>query len=246
MSASSSTVSPAGMIAVSFQTRFSLRTPSRVKTRKRWPCRWIGWSIAWLRRRVVDDAELHDVAAAKAPVDVHVLLARRRIAEDPADLLAGGDTSSSSACRRSIRSAALMPISMFETAAGRFRVCEREHELAIHRRSNAAERRERRRRRRRSDAASRTRARYVGRCGLRRARSRRRACRPRASTTPTHVVERLHAIDERRRAPSAREFDVDDVPLGRPDHDAPTHSSRSNFPASPATTFMRASPNDRL
>ena len=40
------------------------------------------------RRRVVEDSELHHVAATKAPVDVHVLLARRRIAEHPGDLVA--------------------------------------------------------------------------------------------------------------------------------------------------------------
>src|SRR5690606_32576721 len=45
ISTSRSTVEPSGITAVSFQTKFVLRTPSRSSTRKRWPCRWIGWCI---------------------------------------------------------------------------------------------------------------------------------------------------------------------------------------------------------
>src|SRR5918992_1144093 len=42
-----STVSPVRMSTVSFHTRFSFGTPSRLMTRKRWPWMWKGCCMGW-------------------------------------------------------------------------------------------------------------------------------------------------------------------------------------------------------
>ena len=193
--------------------------------------------------------ELHDVAPAEAPVDVHVLLARRRIAQDPANLVRSWSASSSSACRRSTRSRALMPMQHVRRRRRADSVgLHRQHELAIHRaiecRRNGA----------RAAATSRFDAKLANDARVRwrwlalpASRSRRRACPTRASRTPimwSSACTRLtSATCPAREIATSMTYRSDG-----PTTTLSTNASRSNFPAV-ARDELHAhsgSENDRL